>query len=193
MNITIYCGANEGNDPEFRKRAEALGKWMAGNGHVLVYGAGNAGMMGALSDTLLRAGGRAIGVTPDFFVMAEETRDDLTEVIIASDMSERRQKMMELADAFIALPGGTGTLDEIAEVMAMKRLGLLGEVNKPVMIYNVNGYYDNLLRFLDDMEARAFCRKEDRDNVIEVRCIEDIERALSDAGSIDHTRNERYF
>ena len=192
MNITVYCGAAEGRDPEFIASARELGAWMAKNGHRLIYGAGNSGMMGAVSDALIEGGGEAIGVTPQFFVLAEETRTDLTEVVIADDMSTRRNWMIEHGDAFIALPGGMGTLDEISEVMTYKRLGLLGELNKPVMLYNVNGYYDRFFGFLDDMLEQNFCRQIDYDNVIEVTCIADIERALSAAGSIDETRTSKY-
>ena len=192
MNITVYCGAAEGNDPEFIARARELGAWMAEKGHRLIYGAGNSGMMGAVSDALIEGGGEAIGVTPQFFVLAEETRTDLTEVVIAADMSTRRNWMIEHGDAFIALPGGMGTRDEISEVMTYKRLGLLGKINKPVMLYNVNGYYDRFFDFLDDMLAQDFCRQLDYDNVIEVTCIADIERELSNAGSIDETRTSKY-
>ena len=172
MNITVYCGAAEGQDTE--------------------YGAGNSGMMGAISDALIEGGGEAVGVTPRFFILAEETRGDLAEVVISDDMSARRNWMIENGDAFIALPGGMGTLDEITEVMTYKRLGLLGKVNKPVMIYNVNGYYDRFFRFLDDMKEQGFCRQLDRDNVIEVTCLEDIVRALECVGSIDETRTSKY-
>ena len=192
MNITVYCGAAEGTDPEFIVRAKELGTWMAAEGHTLIYGAGNSGMMGAVSDAFIEGGGRAIGVTPQFFVLAEETRDDLAEVVISDDMSARRSWMIEHGDAFIALPGGMGTLDEITEVMTYKRLGLLGRVNKPVMIYNVNGYYDRLFRFLDDMLGQGFCRQLDRDNVTEVTCLDDIKLALVCAGSIDETRTSKY-
>ena len=192
MNITVYCGAAEGMDPEYIERARELGAWMASKGHTLVYGAGNSGMMGAVSDALIEGGGEAIGVTPRFFILAEETRDDLAEVVISDDMSTRRSWMIENGDAFIALPGGMGTLDEITEVMTYKRLGLLGKVNKPVMIYNVNGYYDRIFTFLDDMRDQGFCRQLDRDNVIEVKCLEDIVRALETVGSIDETRTSKY-
>lgn len=192
MNITVYCGAAEGTDPEYIARARELGAWMASEGHTLIYGAGNSGMMGAVSDALIEGGGKAIGVTPQFFIMAEETRDDLAEVVISDDMSTRRNWMIDNGDAFIALPGGMGTLDEITEVMTYKRLGLLGEVNKPVMVYNVNGYYDRFFSFLDDMRDRKFCRQLDRDNVIEVRCLDDIVLALENAGSIDETRTSKY-
>ena len=192
MKVTVYCGAASGNNPEFTKRAAELGRWLASKGHSLIYGGGNQGMMGAVSGACLKAGGKATGVSPDFFVMNEETRADLDALIIADDMSHRRNIMMELGDAFIALPGGTGTLDEITEVLAIKRLGMLGTINKPIMLYNINGYYDKLFEFLDVMKSEDFCRVEDRTNAIEVTCIEDIERALNSAGEHDRTRNTAY-
>ena len=192
MNITVYCGALEGANPEYVKRARELGAWMAENGHTLVYGAGNAGMMGAVSDGAIENGGEVIGVTPNFFVMAEVTRDDLTEKIVSEGMSDRRVTMMELGDAFIALPGGTGTLDEISEVIALKRIGKLGEINKPVMLYNIDGYYDKLFDFFDVVADNEFCRREDRANIIEVTSIEDIARALEGAGRVDETRNKQF-
>jgi uncharacterized protein (TIGR00730 family) len=145
VNITVYCGAHEGRDPEFAKRAAELGRWMAEHGHRLVFGGGNFGMMGVISQAVVAAGGELTGVTPEFFVAADEVREDMTELILAKDMAERRYTMMDLADAFIALPGGTGTLDEITEVIATNRLGRLGEIYKPVMVYNVNGYYDHFI------------------------------------------------
>lgn len=192
MNITVYCGAHSGSDPEFTARARELGVWMASNGHRLVYGAGNDGMMGAISHAVISNGGETTGVTPAFFIEAEETRDDLTELIVAPDMPSRRDKMIELGDAFIALPGGTGTLDEITEVMAIKRLGRLGSRNKPIILYNVNGYYDDFFRFLDRMAENDFCRKSDRDNFINAVCLADIISALAAAGEHDHSRNLKY-
>lgn len=149
-------------------------------------------MMGAVSHALLEGGGQSTGVSPSFFIMNEEVRDDLSELIISDHMWDRKKTMIELGDAYIALPGGTGTIDEITEVLSLKRLGLLGDVNKPVMLYNINGYYDKFFEFLDDMEAEGFCRQADRHNAIEVKCIEDIERALEKAGSEDPTRNMLY-
>ena len=192
MNIAVYCGSKAGKDPEYAKKAAELGRWMAEHGHRLVYGGGRSGMMGAVSYALSEAGGESIGVSPGFFITHEEVRDDLTELIVSEHMWDRRNKMIELSDAFIALPGGTGTADEITEVMSLKRLGLLGKVNKPVMIYNVNGYYDKFFGFLDDMTREGFWRPEDRAGVIEVKCIEDVARALESAGTEDKTRNTRY-
>lgn len=192
MNITVYCGALEGANPEYVNRARELGAWMAENGHTLVYGAGNAGMMGAVSDGVIENGGKVIGVTPNFFVRAEVTRDDLTELIVTENMNERKAVMIELGDAFIALPGGTGTLDEISEVIALKRIGKLGDINKPVMIYNVEGYYNRLFEYFDDMVASDYCEETDRKNIIEVRELSDIAEVMKTAGGIDHNRNKRF-
>ena len=192
MNITVYCGALTGANPEYAKRARELGNWMSDNNHTLVYGAGDRGMMGAVSDGVIENGGKAIGVTPNFFVLAEVTRDDLTELIVPEGMSDRREKMMELGDAFIALPGGTGTLDEISEVASLKRIGKLGEIDKPIMIYNIDGYYDKLLEFFDVILENEFFRPEDRANIIEVKSIEDIARVIENAGGFDHTRNTQF-
>lgn len=192
MNITVYCGANTGNDPEFINRAAELGRWMAEHGHRLVYGGGNSGMMGAVSRALLEGGGKSTGVSPSFFIMNEEVRNDLTELIVSEHISDRKKIMIDHGDAYIALPGGMGTIDEITEVLSLKRLGLLGDVNKPVMLYNINGYYDKFFEFLDDMTAEGFCRHADRMNAVEVTCIEDIARELEKAGGEDPTRNMLY-
>lgn len=192
MNITVYCGAQTGRDPEFRKRAVELGTWMAANGHRLVFGAGVVGMMGAVSNAVLDAGGEVTGVTPDFFIFAEEINDRITDLRVTKTLSERRRIMIEEGDAFIALPGGTGTLDEISEVLSLTRLGKMGSVTRPVMFYNINGYYDHLLKFFDRMTAEEFNRVSDRKGIIEVRSIEDIENVLMTAGKQDHERNTLY-
>jgi uncharacterized protein (TIGR00730 family) len=178
----------QGMDPEHMKKAEELGGWMAANGHRLIYGAGNAGMMGAVSDGVLKAGGEAVGVTPDFFVYHEATRGDLTECIVTADMSERRNKMIELGDAFIALPGGTGTLDEISEIMSLLRIGKLGDRIKPAMLYNMNGYYDEIFKWLDKAAANGYLGQDDRDRILDVRSTDDIGRALLTAGQPDPAR-----
>ena len=192
MNITVYCGANPGRDPEFTARAAELGSWMAANGHRLVYGAGNAGLMGAVVNAVLEGGGEVTGVTPDFFIIAEEIHSDITDLRVTKDMTERRQIMMDEGDAFIALPGGTGTLDEISEVMSLRRLGKLGDVTRPIMLYNINGYYDYLFKYLDRMTEEGFHSEMDRAAIHEVRCLEDIQNILHTAGLKDINRNDLY-
>lgn len=192
MNITVYCGAQAGRDEEFGRRAAELGKWIAENGHTLVYGAGDVGLMGVISNAVFEEGGEVIGVTPEYFVFAEEIHKQIKDLRITQDLAERRKIMVLEGDAFIALPGGTGTLDEISEVMSLNRLGRLGREIRPVMFYNINGYYDDLLKFLDRMTAEEFNRKSDRQAILEVRSLEDIEKALMKAGEPDTERNTAY-
>ena len=141
MNITVYLGASVGNDPAFLLAVQELGNWIGTNGHALVYGGSKSGLMGALADSVLEAGGHVTGVEPSFFIEAEFQHDGIDDLIVTSDMAERKAKMIELGDAFIAFPGGTGTLEEIAEVMSRVALG---QLDAPCILYNLNGYYDGL-------------------------------------------------
>ena len=124
MNIAVYCGSASGNRPSFTEGAKALGSWIAQNGHTLVYGGSRTGLMGATADAVLAGGGKVIGVIPDVKLIQERRHPGLTECIETKDMAERKQKMIELADAYVALPGGPGTLDEISEVICLARLGI---------------------------------------------------------------------
>ena len=125
-----------------------LGRWIGQNGHALVYGGSKSGLMGALAESVLTAGGHVTGVEPQFFVDAGFVYDDIDELIVTRDMSERKAKMIELGDAFIAFPGGTGTLEEIAEVMSKVSLRHL---DAPCILYNLSGYYDGLKTLLAHM------------------------------------------
>ena len=133
MRITVYLGANEGNDPALRKAVEELGEWIGTSGNALVYGGSKSGLMGAIADSVLRAGGEVTGVEPQFFIENEFQHDGLTKLIVTKDMSERKNKMIEMGDVFIAFPGGTGTLEEIAEVMSKVSLKHL---DAPCILYN---------------------------------------------------------
>ena len=137
MNITVYLGANEGNDPCLRKAVEELGAWIGNSGHTLIYGGSKSGLMGILADSVLRAGGEVTGVEPQFFIENELQHEGLTQLIVTKDMSERKNKMIALGETFIAFPGGTGTLEEIAEVMSKVSLK---QLNAPCILYNLNGY-----------------------------------------------------
>ena len=148
MNITVYLGASEGSDPRLGGAVRELGRWIGQNGHALVYGGSKSGLMGALAESVLAAGGHVTGVEPQFFVDAGFVYDDIDELIVTRDMSERKAKMIELGDAFIAFPGGTGTLEEIAEVMSKVSLRHL---DAPCILYNLSGYYDGLKALLAHM------------------------------------------
>ena len=139
MNITVYLGANEGNDPLLRKAVEELGAWIGSSGNALVYGGSKSGLMGAIADSVLRSGGEVTGVEPHFFIENEFQHEGLTRLIVTEDMTERKKKMIELGDAFIAFPGGTGTLEEIAEVLSKVSLKHL---SAPCILYNGGACYD---------------------------------------------------
>ena len=162
MNITVYLGANEGNDPKLKKAVQELGTWIVKSGNALVYGGSKSGLMGAIADSVLCAGGRVTGVEPQFFIDSEVQHDGLTELIVTKDMTERKRKMIELGDAFIAFPGGTGTLEEISEVMSMVSLKHL---QAPCILYNLNGYYDSLKALLNHMIAMGLSSEERQEGI----------------------------
>ena len=146
MKITVYLGASEGNDPALKTAVQELGRWIGQSGNALVYGGSRSGLMGLLADSVLAAGGQVTGVEPRFFV------DGLTELIVTENMAQRKAKMIELGDAFVAFPGGTGTLEEIAEVMSMVSLR---QLDAPCILYNLNGYYDSLKALLNEMICKG--------------------------------------
>lgn len=148
MNITVYLGANAGNDPALAQATAELGRWIGAGGNTLVYGGSESGLMGVLAKSALAAGGKAIGVEPQFFIDEGYEFDGLTELIVTRDMSERKAKMIELGEAFIALPGGTGTLEEITEVISKLSLG---QLDAPCILYDLNGYYQPLHQLLQQM------------------------------------------
>ena len=157
MRITVYLGATPGNDPALTEAARALGAWIGANGHTLVYGGSKCGLMGVLAESVLQNGGSVIGVEPRFFVDAGFVYDAITELIVTNDMSERKAKMIELGDAFIAFPGGSGTLEEISEVMSKIALKHL---DAPCILYDLNGYYEGLRMLLDHMIEKGLSTKE---------------------------------
>ena len=148
MNITVYLGASSGNDPPLETSVRALGRLIGKSGNALVYGGSKNGLMGALAESVLRAGGEVTGVEPQFFVDRELQHDGLTQLIVTKDMTERKTKMIELGDAFIAFPGGTGTLEEITEVISKLSLG---QLDAPCILYDLNGYYQPLHQLLQQM------------------------------------------
>ena len=178
MNITVYLGANEGNDPFFKEAVRELGAWIGTNGNTLVYGGSKSGLMGELAESVLQAGGKVIGVEPQFFIDAGFVYDEITELITTKDMSERKAKMIELGDAFIAFPGGTGTLEEITEVMSKVSLKHL---DAPCILYNLNGYYDSLKQLLDHMIKMGLSSENRQQGIYFADDMEDIKALLATA------------
>ena len=162
MNITVYLGANEGNDPALGRAVHELGQWIGGNGHTLVYGGSKTGLMGEIAKSVLDAGGNVTGVEPQFFMDEGFQYDGLTELIVTKDMAERKTKMIQLGDAFIAFPGGTGTLEEIAEVMSKVSLK---QLDAPCILYNLNGYYDDLRALLGHMIEKGLSSPERQEGI----------------------------
>ena len=176
MNITVYLGASVGNDPAFLPAVRELGTWIGSNGHALVYGGSKSGLMGALADSVLEAGGHVTGVEPSFFIEAEFQHDGIDDLIVTSDMAERKAKMIELGDAFIAFPGGTGTLEEIAEVMSKLALNHL---DAPCIFYNLNGYYDHMKALLDHMIEMELSTKERQKKIYFADTLEEVTALLN--------------
>lgn len=176
MNITVYLGATPGNDPALEPAVRALGTWIGKNGHNLVYGGSKCGLMGMLAESVLEAGGKVTGVEPKFFVDDGFVYDAITELIVTKDMSERKAKMIELGDAFIAFPGGTGTLEEIAEIMSKVALRHL---DAPCILYDLNGYYTGLRMLLDRMLESELSTSEKLSGITFAKSLDDIERVLS--------------
>lgn len=177
MNITVYLGANEGNDPRLRKSVEELGTWIGSSGNALVYGGSKSGLMGAIADSVLQAGGKVTGIEPQFFIENELQHDGLTQLIVTKDMSERKAKMIEFGDAFIAFPGGTGTLEEIAEVMSKVSLKHL---DAPCILYNLNGYYDDLKALLAKMIDKGLSSKERQEGIYFAENLDEIKQILNE-------------
>ena len=174
QSICVYCGASFGELADYRRAAEQVGAALAQRDIRLVYGGGQVGLMGVVADACLDAGGRVTGVIPDFLDKKEIAHPRVDDMHIVSSMHERKLKMAEAADAFIALPGGIGTMEELFEVWTWSQLG---RHEKPVGVLNVQGYYDPLLTFLDGMRDNGFVEAKHRAMLMEA---EDV-NALIDA------------
>jgi uncharacterized protein (TIGR00730 family) len=153
LNVAVYCGSRFGDAPEFANAARHLGRRIAERGGSVVYGGGRVGLMGLLADAAIAVGGRVVGVIPQALMDREVGHGGLTELHVVQTMHERKQLMAERADAFIALPGGIGTLEELYEVWSWQQLGYH---DKPVALLNVAGYYDALLDFMRVSHERGF-------------------------------------
>ncbi|MCH7384589.1 TIGR00730 family Rossman fold protein [Acinetobacter dispersus] len=175
-SICVFCGSSLGNEPIYQQMAQATGQEIAAQGKTLVYGGGRSGLMGVVADSALQAGGRVIGVIPNALVDRELAHTGLTELHIVNNMHERKTKMAELSDAFVALPGGAGTLEEIFEQWTWSQLGIH---QKPCAFLNVDGFYDDLIKMLHASVERGFSQERFVDRLIVAEQIKDILAAFS--------------
>ncbi len=162
-SIGVFCGSSIGKGEIYSQKAAELGKLMAGKGIDLIFGGGKVGLMGIIADSLMKDGGKAIGVMPTDLLNKEVGHDGLNKMIVVDNMSDRKNKINDLSDAFIAMPGGFGTLDEVMEVLTYFQLGWS---EKPVGFLNINGYYDPLIQMMDTILEERFMKYEHRHNVI---------------------------
>jgi uncharacterized protein (TIGR00730 family) len=162
-SVCVYCGSAAGANPAYAHAARVLGKALAAEGVRLVYGGGSIGLMGILARAVLDAGGSVTGIIPRFLQTRERRMGDLTETIVTADMHERKKLMFERADAFVALPGGIGTLEELVEQMTWVQLG---QHRKPVLLANIDGFWNAFIGLVQDMRRDGFIRSE-----MEVACL----------------------
>jgi uncharacterized protein (TIGR00730 family) len=153
MNLCVFCGSSSGSNPIYAKAARDLGQLISKSNSTLVYGGGNIGLMGILADEVLKTSGKVIGVIPDFLVKREVGHQGLTQLEIVSSMHERKKRMADLSDAFIAMPGGWGTLDELAEILTWKQLHL---IQTQVGLLNINSFFDPLIEQMNTMVNEGF-------------------------------------
>jgi len=169
--ICVYCGSGPGTNPRFIEAAIALGKAIAENGIRLVYGGGSVGMMGAVASAVLDHGGAVTGIIPEFLRRSENALTRVQEMIVTPDMHERKRLMFERSDAFVALPGGIGTLEELVEQLTWKQLG---RHEKPVLLANIDHFWEPLLLLLSHMRATQFIRSGMSVEILKAERVEDI-------------------
>jgi len=176
-SVCVFCGSSPGSNPAFLAAAEEVGRWLGAHGNTLVYGGANRGLMKALADSALAAGGRVIGVIPERLLGLEIAHHGLTELRVVTDMHERKATMASLADAFLALPGGMGTLEELCEAFVWTQLGYH---QKPCGVLDIDRYYQPFLELLDHMVKSRFLRAEQRAQwVVGADPAETLERLLA--------------
>jgi uncharacterized protein (TIGR00730 family) len=178
--VCVYCGSSAGTDPGYVAAATRLGDILAEAGIGLVYGGGSAGLMGALAKAMQERGGEIIGVIPEFLTEKENTFRGATEIVVTRGMHDRKQIMFERSDAFVALPGGIGTLEELVEQLTWAQLG---RHRKPILIANINGFWDGLLSLLEHMQRAGYIHSANRMNVVVVDNVEDIVPTLRTAAA----------
>jgi hypothetical protein len=176
--LCVYCGSSPGTEPAFIEAAQKFGKILAENGVRLVYGGGSVGLMGALAESVLEHGGEVTGIIPRFLTKLERPKRIAQELVVTADLHERKLRMFERADAFVALPGGVGTLEELVEQLTWAQLG---RHRKPILIANVNGFWEPLLALIEHMRTLEFIRRDLPVEYLIVSAVEDVLPALRSA------------
>lgn len=174
MNVTVYLGSSSGNKPIYTTCVKELGKLLGTHGHTLVFGGSNAGTMGILADAVKENGGKVIGIIPTFLTYRKQ--ENMDETYVVETMQERKAKMMELGEAFIAMPGSTGTLEEISEVMSAVKLN---RIHKPYVFMNLNGYYEGLRECFKHMTEEGFMSEEEYELIHFANTLEEVKETLS--------------
>jgi uncharacterized protein (TIGR00730 family) len=177
MKVCVFCGSSMGNSPVYKEEAKRVAKYFVNHNISLVYGGANVGLMKILADVMLENKREVIGVMPKMLIEKEVAYFDISKLYEVDSMAERKDKMLELSDAFVALPGGFGTLDELSEILTFNQLRI---TDKPMGILNVNGYFDYLLKFLDHAVETGYVRQEHRNNLIVANNIETLLRKMND-------------
>ena len=155
MNICVFCGSATGKDPVYAEAARELGRLISENSHSLVYGGGKIGLMGILADSVIQHGGEVIGVIPDFLLKQEVGHSGISKLEVVSSMHVRKKRMADLSHAFLAMPGGWGTLDELAEILTWRQLGI---IHQPIGLLNIKGFFDPLLLQMRSMVSEGFLK-----------------------------------
>lgn len=175
-NVAVYCGASLGNHESYEKITEKLGKWIVESNYNLVYGGGAAGLMGVIADSVLKHGGEVTGIITEFLTKREAAHNGITKLVVVETMSVRKKKMADLADIFIALPGGPGTLEEISEVISW---GILNRHNNPCILFNHDGYFEHLKKFYAHMVEEGYMSKDAYDKILFSTSFEEIENFIA--------------
>ena len=182
MKVCVFCGSSMGNDPRYQEAAAQLGDVLAQHDCTLYYGGANVGLMKIIADKMLEKGKRVVGIIPKLITDMEIAHEGVTEMIEVDSMSERKLMLINESDAFIAMPGGFGTLDELFEITVLNQLRI---ADKPVALYNTLNYYDSMMQFINHAVNQGFIRKEHRDNIIVSDNPETLFNELSRHKSID--------
>jgi uncharacterized protein (TIGR00730 family) len=177
-NLAVFCASADGTNPLFRDTAEALGRQLAARGIGLIYGGARVGLMGAVAEAALAHGGHVVGVIPEVLVDLEVAHDGLSELHVTSTMHTRKALMGERSDAFLILPGGYGTMEEMFEVLAWQTLKLH---RKPIVLLNTGGFYDTLLRFLDECAAQGVLKPKNRAILLVAKTVDEVFSLLNKA------------